>query len=119
MTHRRRWSYSLRTMFVVVTVLGCWLGYQLHWIRERAEVRSWLKSGPISPAGTFDFRNHPRPWGLRILGEKPESMLWIWVEPEESEQHYFARQDRIQRLFPEAHLVGFIPKSESGPDADE
>jgi len=34
---KRRWfRWSLRTMFVVVTVCG-WIGYQLNWIRQRHE----------------------------------------------------------------------------------
>ena len=32
---RRCFRFSLRTMFVVVTVMGGWLGYCLNWIRER------------------------------------------------------------------------------------
>jgi hypothetical protein len=33
---KRRWfQWSLRTLFVVVTVFGCWLGYELNWIRQR------------------------------------------------------------------------------------
>jgi len=33
--NRRRFRWSLRTIFVVVTALGCWLGYEVNWIRER------------------------------------------------------------------------------------
>ncbi len=34
-TANRRWlRFSLRTLFVVVTVLCVWLGYELNWIRH-------------------------------------------------------------------------------------
>ena len=37
---KRRWpQFSLRTLFVVVTVFGCWLGYQLNWIQQRKGFR--------------------------------------------------------------------------------
>jgi hypothetical protein len=38
---RRRRSFSLRTLFVAVTVLAVplgWVGYQLNWIRQRHEL---------------------------------------------------------------------------------
>ena len=35
-TPYRRWfRFSLRTMFVLVAVFGCWLGYEMNWIRQR------------------------------------------------------------------------------------
>jgi hypothetical protein len=41
--NRRRWfRFSLRTLFVLFTLLSipfCWIGYQLNWIRERQEFR--------------------------------------------------------------------------------
>jgi hypothetical protein len=35
---KRRWfAFSLRTLFVVVTLVACWLGYELNWIRQRRD----------------------------------------------------------------------------------
>ena len=38
---KRRWfQWSLRTLFVVVTLVGCatgWVVYQINWIRQRSE----------------------------------------------------------------------------------
>ena len=31
----RRWSFSLRTLFVVVTVPACWSGWNIHRVAER------------------------------------------------------------------------------------
>ena len=40
---KRRWfSYSLRTLFVVVTVLGCWLGWSLNRIHQRSQALRWI-----------------------------------------------------------------------------
>jgi hypothetical protein len=39
----RRWPrFGLRTLFIAVAVFGCWLGYYIHWIRERQVGREWL-----------------------------------------------------------------------------
>src|SRR4249919_3316018 len=36
---KRRWfRFSLRTMFVVVTIFGVWLGWQLNIVRERKAI---------------------------------------------------------------------------------
>ena len=41
---RRRWfRFSLKTLFVVLTLFGVWLGVQVNWIRQRREARQWIK----------------------------------------------------------------------------
>ncbi len=38
---RRRWfRFSLRTMFVLVTVIAIFVGYHVNWIRQRNELRA-------------------------------------------------------------------------------
>ncbi len=44
MTHaaKRRWfRFSLRTLFVVVTVFGVWLGWEIKYVRDRR--RFWIE----------------------------------------------------------------------------
>jgi hypothetical protein len=42
----RHWfRFSLRTLFLVVTVAGCWMGYYLNWARERHEA---LRTGAVT-----------------------------------------------------------------------
>jgi hypothetical protein len=41
---RRRWfSFSLRTLFVLVTLLSVWLGYELKIVRERRALVTWIE----------------------------------------------------------------------------
>src|SRR5260221_160080 len=41
---KRRWpQFSLRTMFVMVTLFAVWLGWNLHIVRERDKVLDSLK----------------------------------------------------------------------------
>jgi hypothetical protein len=61
---RRRWfSYSLRTMFVAMTVMGIFLAYDINWIRQRHEfLRTTRQPDNLFEAG-------PAPIMLRLLGE--------------------------------------------------
>ena len=62
----RRFRFSLRTLFVVVTLVGCWLGYQLNWIRQRHDMlprfghaqRSWNSSDPPTTAMMAELAGH-------------------------------------------------------------
>jgi hypothetical protein len=69
---RRRWfRFSLRTLFVVVTAFGIWLGWQLHVVRERAAIRAWAEKREIG----FSSEEWP---GMFVPGRKP---AWVGVIP--------------------------------------
>ena len=40
---RRRWTFGLRTLFVVLTVVCCWLGWEVNVVRKRAFAAAWIK----------------------------------------------------------------------------
>ena len=101
----RRWfCFSLRTIFVVVT-MGCtllaWTVYQLNWIRERrkamAEVPHYqivykdltaaLKKGPSAPCT------------IAIFGEKGVREIWARSGVPAADVN------RLRRLFPEAKVT--------------
>ena len=43
MKPRRRWfRFSLRTLFVLLTLFGIWLGIQVKWVRDRQAARLWV-----------------------------------------------------------------------------
>ncbi len=98
----RRWfRFSLRTLFVAMTLLAClacWLGYELNWIRQRQEA---IQAG-IAVPHTF-AANQPipaPPVGFRWLGEDGQGHLF--VSP--------ANFDRVCELFPEAEVMEYPPK---------
>jgi hypothetical protein len=77
---KRHWfRFSLRTLFVVVTVFGCWLGYELNWIRQRRELMSrpnvealvWATEPPSWPRA---------PGLLGLFGEKGRHQIKIVVD---------------------------------------
>ncbi|HEY1784219.1 MAG TPA: hypothetical protein VGG30_01675, partial [Pirellulales bacterium] len=101
---RRRWSFSLRTLFVVVTVAACWLGWEENIVRQRAQFYAWVVDN-----GGFDFYEGFAPGTTRIpipelsairrlLGDKPRAylVLPIGTHPE--------REKMAKSLFPEAKV---------------
>ena len=65
-TPKRRWfRFTLRTLFVVVTVCACWLGWQIHIVHERADALQRLKVMGCEPL----FRTNPRCWKCVLLGD--------------------------------------------------
>lgn len=128
---RRRWlKFSLRTFFVLLTLLAVWLGYHVNWIRERREARLWIDEHTykINVNGTFspylnllqppntgaipsyqslirpvqDLLSQGRraPWSLRILGET--SLPYVQLDGRKNIGERDVR--RIERLFPEAQV---------------
>jgi hypothetical protein len=106
---RRRWfTFSLRTLFVVVTVLCVWLGLEFRFVRER---QAWVQvnKAMIRPAeptrvgsgvGMY-ISSRPTisyfPFWRRWLGDVPVPSI---VFPEGWTDH-----ETEKRLFPEAELI--------------
>jgi hypothetical protein len=75
---KRRWPrFSLRTLFVVVTVLGCWLGYQLNWIRQRHDFLARNQAAQIEEIWT-KWKYEPRPVDCQSLSQCPWPALGFW-----------------------------------------
>ena len=75
--HKRRWPrFSLRTLFVAVTVLACWMAYEVNWIRQRhvfldeQERLSRMHEWPATVPG---------PKGLGAV--RAPGLLWLFGEP--------------------------------------
>ena len=124
---KRRWfRFSLRTLFVLVTVLCVWLGYQVNLVSQRRDFVRMLEQSPVYP--TKKGRWAPREWhpydsvavAIRMtqLGSKPpQSIPWVrlvlgdetyWelVLPDTYEQ---AMVDKANKLFPEASIWQLTP----------
>jgi hypothetical protein len=110
---KRRWfRFSLRTMFVVVTITCGWLSYEANWIRQRRmviadpQVQSATyhdsETVRIVGSGRQVLRRHVytiAPWPLRWLGEV--GYFGIALEKGASEDEVA----RVRGLFPEAEMV--------------
>jgi hypothetical protein len=107
---KRRWfQWSLRTLFVVVTLVACCLGYQLNWIRERhslidvpqqtgVDPEYDIALMPMSLRASLQVETKDAPWPLRWLGERGVYTLYMRDDMPESEVA------RIRALFPEAEI---------------
>jgi hypothetical protein len=98
---KRRWfQFSLRTLFVVLTVVSAgaiWLGQEIQWLRERQAWRNDDHANTVR--GWYGGSLRKVPWLSQQLGEGP--MLW-W----ELLDSAWTEEDRValQRLFPEAEV---------------
>jgi hypothetical protein len=96
-------SFSLRTLFVIVTALCLWLGYHVNWIRQRHaflddQLTRHLQTqhlGKNHDGTTFVSQSDPQlvnewwyeqlatgkpaPWPLRWFGEQGVGHLWVVV----------------------------------------
>ena len=75
---KRRWfRFSLRTLFVLVTIIGIaagWVTYQLNWIRERHSAGKWVVQNYDVAWGN---RLVSPPLALRLYGESPSFHMVI------------------------------------------
>ena len=99
----RRWfRFSLRTFFVLVTLLGVWLGVQFKWIHDRREALRWLIDLPPVRANIF-LTGQKAPWSIRILGANGVGRIEMHLEsPHEDGQFSVAK---LKALFPEAEVT--------------
>jgi len=107
---RRRWfRYSLRTLFVFLTlssVAFVWIAKQMTWIRERHEalrLHAWFCK---EATWTECVSTEPHaPWQVRIFGERGVSEVTVILDSwEETDSEFNAKIERTKKLFPEATI---------------
>ena len=99
----RRWfSFSLRTLFVVVTVVGGalgWLGWNLRIVRARQEMLNLVdEHGQFSLLVIFDTDLKKIPWIRRRMGDQSVSVI-ATRDSNPIQRH------RLKKLFPEADEI--------------
>ena len=132
-TSRRRFYFSLRTLFVAVTILGLflgWVGVQLKWMRDRRQALEWMfpcharqlaaESGSLLPPLKGEYISHPdtkAPWSLRIFGESGVERIKVyenWLNPD---ARYSVNDLRL--LFPEAEVKAVANRKLTVPKDSE
>ncbi len=125
-TPNRRWSFTLRTLFVVVTAFACWLGYELNWVRQRraivsrADIRAsedgYLEPPPVAPRFLGLFGEHAY-HGITIVIVDQQRLepngVWAMVMADDKRltQQERDEMEGISRLFPEATICAWITLS--------
>jgi hypothetical protein len=114
---RRGWMrFSLRTLFILVTVLCCWLAWEMSVVRQRKKELEFLRAGyaaEITTAADWPKRQAPGSINATIppvsisfvrrwLGD--EAIQEIWYYPHTG---HFTEDEvaRLARIFPEAKLI--------------
>jgi len=123
----RRWFvFSLRTMFVVLTIFACWLGWELRIVRQRQAMLRWVEEH----GGHIDTYDAPVHWvdmtdpeiqamrrtfpaARRLFGDQPIALVLF----EEGGQADDEDIDRIVAIFPEA-FAGIVPPSPAATPPD-
>ena len=94
-----RWPrFSLRMLFVAVTALACWLGYEMSWIVQR---RAMLRDPSVNATGSIPANPANVPWIVRMFGDA--EFTFLTVPPE--------KFTRASRLFPEANVGAAVQPS--------
>ena len=90
---RRRFRFSLRTLFVLVTLAALWIGWSFNWIRQRRDfVREGNTLGAVAHGSTSRA-----PGLLWLFGEQGAEVVLLFTDDK-------ADYDRARRLFPEAQV---------------
>jgi hypothetical protein len=108
---KRRWlQFSLRTLFVAVTVFGIWLGREANIVRQRqlaiANMEE-LGGGPalgenMSQSDIAALGSPPRiPFWRRWMGDKPVAQLILPYEYTDKDE----TNRRVAALFPEVLMT--------------
>src|SRR5262245_11385059 len=112
---RQQWfRFSLRSLFVAVTVLCCWLAWEVNIVRQRQAVLKTLRADPIYTVTTADEWARRYPTGL--IDEPPTRIGLIrrWLGDEAIQDIGYRTHYRelskteladIARAFPEAKLL--------------
>jgi ABC-type phosphate/phosphonate transport system permease subunit len=119
--NRRRFRWSLRTMFVIVMGFACWLEWNVHQVHTRKQLIRWAGNKgvtfneltavnlhpPLEKRGAFaPLRGRsPQAKGIgwlrsTLLGDQPVEVIWIpgvWRNETEAVQ--------ISKVFPEAKII--------------
>ena len=99
MTHasKPRWlrfAFSLRTLFVVVTVVCIWLGWNVNQVQRRNAFLEYLDTleHKSSPADAWVISCDPNklPWLWRMLGARHDWAMWV-VQSEKLNETELAR----------------------------
>ncbi len=96
----RRWfSFSLRTMFILLTAVCVWVGYQVNWVRQRREFMGKLPTNNIAYQEDLSHQVQA-PGMLWLFGEAGKHRFRSVNTPDSDPE---TKQIRI--LFPEAEIL--------------
>ena len=109
---RLRLRFGLRTFFVLVTLFGVWLGWELNFIRQRAALRRQLQTsgGWAMTREDYDLLPYRLGFDTELPMRIPIWRLWLGDVPMAvigfGPSATPADRARTKKLFPEAVVSG-------------
>ena len=97
---RRRFQFRLRTVFVVVTLLAVWMGWQAHIVRHRKEMLDWMIARQWAVVELGPDQSPSLPWHRRLMGDRELSI----VIPDHGTHE---NQQEVQAAFPKARILAW------------
>jgi hypothetical protein len=113
--------FSLRTLFLLVTIVCVWLGLQVQWLRDRGDALRWIEGNggnvvkedapfrwalpdgaALEGAGLTIIDHAKAPWSIRLMGA--ETIYWIDVPRTDDNELVDAKIRELRNLFPEADI---------------
>jgi hypothetical protein len=112
----RRWfQFSLRTLFVVATVICVWLGWNVSTVQSRKRALARIQSSEgrfiVNTGPDLEQQGNPLPYVRQLLGDKPIAVIAFRRGRILNDECH-----RIASLFPEAVRMGY---STGGPNPTE
>ncbi|QDT70198.1 hypothetical protein MalM25_31440 [Planctomycetes bacterium MalM25] len=115
----KRFRFRLGTLFVCVTLLCLWLGYQMRWVHQRREALVWIREHEtaekwssadptgvtVTPVGGLPapYESRRPPLAVWLLGE--QQVHFITLDRAKVTASDFDMLNRLQALFPETDGV--------------
>lgn len=122
---RRRWfRYSLRSLFVVVTLLCCWLAWESSVVRQRRTVLVELRTKPAFRVTTVKEYLRRFPGNVTPPNFTEVSLLRSWLGDEAIAELWYSRYmpdysdaelSRLKKVFPEAKALEELPQDPCHP----
>lgn len=109
----RRWlRYSLRTLFIVMTVFGCWLAYEMNWIRQRHEFLAKQQTLRSTWPQSFLTKLESVPWwkAQDRSDQLAPGMLWLFGEQALAKLIYIVPTDDITIRNGKPEIAGSHPE---------
>src|SRR5258708_29393721 len=97
---RRRFQFRLRKVFVVVTLLAVWMGWQAHIVRHRKEMLDWMIARQWAVVELGPDQSPSLPWHRRLMGDRELSIVVTGHGTPEDQQE-------VQAAFPEARILAW------------
>ena len=104
---KRRWfRFSLRTVFVAVTIFCVWLGFQFRIIHQRQSMLRWIRDHRGS---TYEMSSGSH-WRAELV---PSWRQWFGDRPikfiifNEEDLPDAGQLERIEQLFPESNINSY------------